>query len=216
MKICGIEEAGRGPVMGPMVMAGCTIDAGKVAKLQAIGVKDSKLLTPIQREDMFEKIKEVVDSYEILVLSVADVDAALMSDSLNLNWLEAETSATLINALQPDKAILDCPSPNLKAYADYVRERLTKPVELVAEHKADVNYPIVSAASILAKVTRDREIAKMRKEVGVDFGSGYQTDPKTIKFLQENWDKHPKLFRKTWASYKKVVLASKQKGLEDF
>lgn len=213
--ICGVEEAGRGPVIGPLVMAAVTIEEKDEMKLKEIGVKDSKLLTPMQREAIFEKIKGTVKKYEIKILSPQDVDDALNDPEINLNWLEAIHSAKLINKLKPDKAILDCPSTNIEAYNDYVKKLLKVDVELISEHKADVNYLIVGAASILAKVIRDREIEKLKKKYG-DIGSGYPSDPTTKAFLEKNWDKHPEIFRKTWASYKKYVKEKKQKGLSEF
>jgi len=214
--ICGVEEAGRGPVIGPLVMCGVMMDEDKVSELDSIGVKDSKLLTPEQRENLFEKIKKIVRNYEIIILSPQDVDDALNSKNINLNWLEAKTSAEIINKLKPDKAILDCPSTNIKAYSDYVKNLLKIDVKIIAEHKADLNYVIVGAASILAKVTRDREIENIKSKIGVNFGSGYPSDPVTVKFLKENYNKYPKIFRKTWSSYKNVVEKKKQKSLGEF
>ena len=101
---------------------------------------------------------------------------------------------------------MDCPSNNIPAYTAYVQKHVKdKTIELISEHKADLNHTIVGAASIIAKVVRDREIAKSREDIGIDFGSGYPSDPKTKEFLAKNWDKYPLLFRKSWASYKKVV-----------
>jgi ribonuclease HII len=214
--ICGVEEAGRGPVIGPLTMCGVVMDEKKVSELESIGVKDSKLLTPTQREDLFEKIKKLVKSYEIVILSSQVVDDTLNSKDMNLNWLEAKTSAEIINKLKPNKAILDCPSTNINAYSDYVKNLLTVKVELIAEHKADLNYVIVGAASILAKVTRDREIEKIKSKIGIDFGSGYPSDPKTKEFLEKNYKKYPEIFRKTWASYKNVVEKKKQMMLGKF
>jgi ribonuclease HII len=214
--VCGVEEAGRGPVIGPLVMCGITIDEKETSKLEAIGVKDSKLLTPFQREDLFEKIKNIAKKYEIIIIPSQEIDDILNSEDMNLNWLEAKTSADIINKLNPDKAILDCPSTNIKAYSDYVKNLLTKKVELIAEHKADLNYPVVGAASILAKVTRDREIEKIKKQIKINFGSGYPSDPKTIEFLEKNWNIHPTIFRRTWSSYKRYSEAKKQKRLGEF
>ena len=89
-------------------------------------------------------------------------------------------------------------------------------MKLVLEHKADLNYPVVSAASILAKVTRDAEIEKIKKEIGVDFGSGYMSDPRTSEFLKKNYKKYPEIFRKSWAPYQKIIGAKSQKNLSDF
>ncbi|MCB9362927.1 ribonuclease HII [Candidatus Woesearchaeota archaeon] len=216
MLICGVEEAGRGPVIGPMVMAAATIEQKDEHKLVELGAKDSKLLSPKKREDLFEQIKSLVVGYEIIILSPEMIDAALIAPELNLNLLEAITSANLISKLDPDIAYLDCPSTNIKAYRDYVSGKLlNKNVEIIAEHKADVRFPIVSAASILAKVTRDREIEKLKEKYGVDFGSGYPSDPKTVRFLAENFDKYP-IFRKTWASYQRIIQKDQQSTLGRF
>ncbi|MEA3515379.1 MAG: ribonuclease HII [Nanoarchaeota archaeon] len=214
--ICGVEEAGRGPVIGPLVMAGVNIDKDDEHLLVEMGVKDSKLLTPERREALFDRIKQAAIKYEIIILSAEDVDNALLDPIMNLNWLEAATSAKIIDLLIPDTAILDCPSTNIPAYTEYVRNKLNHKVNLISEHKADVNYPIVGAASILAKVTRDREIKKIKDRIRIDFGSGYPSDPRTVKFLNENYEKHKEIFRKTWVSYKRVVEKEKQKGLQEF
>ncbi|GAG16811.1 unnamed protein product, partial [marine sediment metagenome] len=162
-----------------------------------------------------DKIVKIV-KYKLIIISPKEVDDALSSDSLNLNWLEAENMVKIINELKPDMAIIDCPSTNTKKFGSYLKERLNnKKTQLVVEHKADVNYPVVSAASILAKVTRDLEIDKLRKKVG-DFGSGYMADPKTADFLKNNYNKYPWIFRKSWISFKKTVSNRNQKKLREF
>lgn len=214
--ILGIDEAGRGPIIGPMVMAGVIIEETELDKLKALEVKDSKLLSPRQREDLFPKIIKLVKNHKIIILSPQEVDAALESETSNLNWLEAQTSARIINELKPDKAIIDSPSVNCEAYKKYLVNLLNnKNITAIVEHKADVNFPIVSAASILAKVTRDDEIEKLRKRYG-DFGSGYLSDVKTKDFLKENYSKHPEIFRKTWQPFKDEVSGKSQKKLGDF
>jgi len=214
--IAGVEEAGRGPVIGPMVMCIATIDKKDEPELKKIGVKDSKLLTPGQRTTIANKLKKILLDYKIEIIEPIEIDSALQSDTLNLNWLEAVTTAKLIHAVKCDKVILDCPSTNIKAYEQYIKKLLNKDVELIAEHKADVNHLIVGAASIIAKVNRDNEIKKIKKKYKLpDFGSGYPADPKTVEFLEENYDKYP-IFRKTWESYKRIVRAKDQKTLSEF
>lgn len=216
MIISGIEEAGRGPVIGPMVMAICAMDEEHLFKLKIMGAKDSKLLSHGQREKIFEKLKQECE-YKIIILQPSEIDHALNDPAMNLNKLEAKTSALLINELNPIKVILDCPSNNITAYKNLVRSMIkNKKTIIIAEHKADLNHEIVGAASILAKVTRDREIEKIKKKIGVDFGSGYPSDPKTVAFLAKHWDKYPEIFRKTWTTYRKVADSMKQKGLNDF
>jgi ribonuclease HII len=215
VSLCGIDEAGRGPVIGPLVMAGVLIDESKLENLRNIGVKDSKLLSPLQRERLYDKIIEIVDGYEITITHADEVDKAVNSETSNLNWLEADKSIQIITKLNPEKAMLDCPSNNIKAYTDYINTKLTTKTKVTCEHGADATYPEVSAASILAKVTRDTLIHEMKKEINIDFGSGYPSDPKTIKFLKENWNRYD-FFRKSWSSWKKLAAAKKQKKLGEF
>ncbi|MAG50497.1 ribonuclease HII [archaeon] len=213
--ILGIDEAGRGPIIGPLVIAGALIEESNIPKLEALGARDSKLLTPKKREELFEKIKLSIKKHKIIKILPKEIDEALSSDSLNLNWLEAHKTAEIINSLNPDKAIIDSPSPNLNAYKNYIYELLkNKDIELIVEHKAE-KYPIVAAASILAKVTRDREIEIIKKKYG-NCGPGYTSNETTQKFIKENFEKHPEIFRKTWSTYKKLVSGKKQKKLGEF
>jgi ribonuclease HII len=212
--ICGVDDAGRGPVIGPMVIAGVAIDEKDIEKLREIGVTDSKLLSPVQRERMFDQIQEIA-KYKVVIASAAKIDEAVESETTNLNWLESEMFAEAINYLKPSRAIVDCPSTNIEAYSAHLRTYLNVKVHLNCLHKADLKYEVAGAASILAKVTRDREIAKLKEKYG-DFGSGYPSDPRTKKFLLENWEKYPELFRKSWATYKKVAIVKNQSSLGDF
>nr|MCK4930246.1 ribonuclease HII [Nanoarchaeota archaeon] len=154
MIIAGVEEAGRGPVIGPMVMAIACVNEKDEFKLKTLGVKDSKLLTPLQRERLYNEIKDLCD-YHIIKVSPKEIDSAVNSEDTNLNWLEADKAVVLINKLKPKRVILDCPSTNLKEYKKYIQKRLKYKPKIVVEHKADVKYTIVGAASILAKVVRD-------------------------------------------------------------
>ncbi|MBD3361672.1 ribonuclease HII [Candidatus Woesearchaeota archaeon] len=216
--ICGVEEAGRGPAIGPMVMCGLVVKEEDIPKLVSLGVKDSKLLTPRTRERLFNEIIKIAKRHKIVKLSPKEIDVIVDGPkSSNLNWLEAVTSADLINALKPDKAILDCPSPNLGAYKKYVLKLLdNKDIKLVVSHKADLKYPVVSAASIIAKVTRDKEIEKLKKKVGMDFGSGYPSDPNTRHFLELHLDKCPDIVRHSWMTVKKLKSKKKQSSLGQY
>ena len=140
MIICGVEEAGRGPVIGPLVMAAVCIDKKDEEKLANVGVKDSKLLTPRKREQLFDIVKEIAKSYKIVKVSASEVDDVLMGEDLNLNSLEAMKSAELIDALKQDQAILDCPSNNIHAYVKFVKVFLKDDkVKILAEHKDILN-----------------------------------------------------------------------------
>jgi ribonuclease HII len=208
--ICGVDEAGRGPVIGPMVMCGVIIEEKDIPKLVEVGVKDSKKLTPKKREYLFDKIKEVIPNFELIIVEAAEIDDALNSPNLNLNKLEAIKTAMILNKLKPNKAIVDCPSNNIESYKTYLGSFLKEDIHLQLEHDAERFAP-VAAASILAKVTRDRIIEELKKKYG-DFGSGYPSDPKTRKFLEENYKKHKGIFRTSWKSYQRF----NQKSLSEF
>ena len=213
MKICGIDEAGRGPVIGPLVVAGLLIEESQEKELIVLDVKDSKLLSPERREALYDILTKKYE-YFAIVVPPAEVDEAVFSKTTNLNFLEFTKMAMIINKLNPDKAIIDAPSVNIEAFKDYVRKMLKKDVEIVAEHKADLNYPVVSAASIIAKVTRDRMIEDLKKKHNVNFGSGYPADPLTKDFLVRHYKDYD-FFRKSWASYKNL-MKGKQKSLGEY
>jgi len=213
--LVGIDEAGRGPLIGPMVMCGVLIDEKDNEKLLSLGVKDSKMLTPKNRERIAKELLNVIKGHEIIIVGPHEIDAAVNSDLDNLNWLEAKVAAKIISKLKPDTVVLDCPSPNIEAYTSYIMKLIDKKTKLICAHHADVDHPSVAAASILAKVKRDEIIAQLKKETG-DFGSGYMSDPKTKLFLERNWDKHTKIFRKSWAPYKKIIKAQAQAKLGKF
>ncbi len=208
--LLGADEAGRGPVIGPLVMCGVVVEDKDLAKLADIGVKDSKLLTERKREALFEPIKNIVKKYKLIIIEPQEIDDAVNSTSLNLNFLEAIKTALILNELKPDKAIVDCPSNNISAYKEYLQNLLTVKMDLTLEHNAEKHLQ-VAAASILAKVTRDRIIEEMKKKYG-DMGSGYPSDPKTKAFLLKNAKKYPELFRKSWATYKNLA----QQNLKDY
>ncbi len=218
--IVGVDEAGRGPVLGPLVMVALAVKEEDQKKLEWMGVKDSKMLSSSVREELFDRIRELVHDFRIEVIEPDAIDLSLQDTATNLNWLEAETAARLVSELDPDTIIIDCPSPNLAAYKDYVAQRLSegvrKKAELLVEHKADVNHIVVSAASVIAKVIRDRHIDHLKTEIGIDFGSGYMSDPKTQKFLEQHHQDYPSLFRRQWQSFKDATERKKQKKLGEF
>ena len=213
VKVLGIDEAGRGPVIGPMVMAGAMIEEGKESSLG--DVKDSKLVSQKNRIILERHIKKQT-KYEVLVVEPEIIDAAVLSGELNLNWLEAHKQAEIINKLKPDKAIIDCPCINCKAYEEYLQNLIKdKNIQLIVEHKADENYPICSAASILAKTEREKQMGDIKRKYGKT-GSGYPADPYTKEFIKNNWNKCPEIFRKSWSTYKRFAENKFQKTLPDY
>jgi len=211
--ILGIDDAGRGPVIGPMCLAGVLIYKELEEEFRRAGIKDSKLLTPKKREELAKIIKETCINFNFQLLSPVEIDTGL-GMGVNLNEVEAIACAAIINNLASNLKeeqkknlviVIDCPSNNPKAWMNtlmnYVKEE-NKKIKMRAEHKADFHYPSVSAASIIAKTTRDAEIEKLKEKYG-DFGSGYPSDPLTKKFLEENLEKlqKEKIFRESWQTF---------------
>jgi len=220
MLILGIDDAGRGPVIGPMVLAGVLIDSEDEGKLKELDVKDSKQIIPKKRERIEKEIKKIADSYHAVIISVDEIDNK-NNDGLNLNQREAVGMAVIINKLnnknQQIKVVIDCPSTNIKSWKEYLEKFIIggSNLNIVCEHKADENYIEVGAASILAKVTRDNEIKKLKEKLGVDFGSGYSADPVTRKFVYDSYDKFKGkgVFRESWGTIKKYKMSKVQKKL---
>jgi ribonuclease HII len=210
MLVAGVDDAGRGSVIGPLVIAGILIDEKEVPKLVQLGVKDSKLLSPSRRESLAIEIKRLAQKHAVIKLSPAEIDKVVEKGRKlhRLNRLEAQAMAKVIELLQPDVAYVDASDVLEERFKQHILEYLPFNVEIVSEHKADRKYPVVSAASIIAKVERDKAIAELKAKYG-DFGCGYPTDPKTIEFLRhclENFKEYPEFVRKSWKPAKKVKL----------
>lgn len=224
MFIAGIDEAGRGPIIGPLVIVCAAIPEKNIDILKENNVKDSKLLSEKQRGEIFKNIQYLL-KYEVIIVSPLEIDEAVNSKKYNLNWLEADKAADLLNKMdikldnEINKAIIDCPSTNINSYKEYIKELIdNKDIELIIEHKADLNHLIVGAASIIAKETREKELLKYKKKYKIDFGSGYPSDPKTKEFIKNNWNKkeYQHLFRKSWQTYKDLADNKNQLRLDWF
>jgi ribonuclease HII len=212
MLIAGVDDAGRGSVVGPLVIAGILIKEEDLPKLIQLGVKDSKLLSPHRRETLAPEIKRIVEKYSVIKLSPEEIDNVVETGKklYRLNRLEAQAMAKVIEMLKPDVAYVDASDVIEERFKEHILEYLPFKVKIISEHKADKTYPVVSAASIIAKVERDREIAELAKKYG-DFGSGYPSDPRTVNFLQqclEKWREYPIDIRRSWKPAKKAKSES--------
>jgi ribonuclease HII len=213
MLIAGIDEAGRGCVIGPLVIAGFLIKKENLPGLTRLGVKDSKLLSPRKREALSIEILRVAEKHHVEKLAPKEIDSVVESlrKLHKLNRLEAQTMAQIINMLKPDEVYVDAADVLEDRFKHHIQEGLTVKAKITSKHKADKIYPVVSAASIIAKVTRDNEIAALRATYG-DFGSGYLTDQKTMNFLKQwlqNHAEYPDCVRKSW---KPAKQAKNEKG----
>jgi ribonuclease HII len=200
MRILGIDEAGRGCVIGPLVVAGVWVEKNALPPLEALKLRDSKQLTRSQRTEFSEAIREIA---RVLVL---EIPVAQLQE--NLTQVELQAMAEIVKKSCADRVYLDLPV-GPRAHASFVQQlhsSVGRAFELIAENKADARYAIVSAASIVAKVWRDRAIERLREEYG-DFGWGYPSEPKTRAFLREFYERHghfPECARAKWQTLKRL------------
>ena len=211
--LCGIDEAGRGPVMGPLVVAAVMIEDD--GPLRKIGVKDSKKLSPAVREKMYAEITEV-SGHRTIVLSAEEIDSE--RSRMTMNEIELQMFADAVVGTDVSEVYADCPDVNTASFSSSLSRKLGG-MKVTAEHKADDVYPIVSAASIIAKVTRDRIIQQISDEFGEDIGSGYPSDPVTIDFIAK-WIKEngnaPPYTRRSWETVRKMMSSSKNSRITDW
>ena len=208
MLVAGVDEAGRGCVVGPLVVAGVAVKSENLPLLSELGVKDSKLLTAKKREALYPEIIKLSENHHIVKVPPAQIDKVVFSSRVlhKLNRLEAQTMAKIIDALRPDEAYVDAADVLEQRFGNHISECLRFKTKVVSEHKADRTYPVVSAASVIAKVQRDAEIAKLHEKYG-DFGTGYLTDEKTMSFLKRLLERnrdYPGCIRKSWKPAQRV------------
>ena len=211
---CGVDEAGRGSVMGPLVVG--AVYAEDDAFLKDIGVKDSKKLTSKSRERMYDRIVSESPDYTVVIASAADIDAR--REKMSLNEVELEMFREAVSKCQVSRVYADCPDVNEMAFSSALSIRLNN-ITVIGRHKADDTYPVVSAASIVAKVTRDRMIEDISREFGTDIGSGYPSDQQTMDFIR-GWIKKngvsPKHTRNSWEPVRKLLSVSANTKITDW
>jgi len=223
--VTGVDEAGRGALIGPMVICGITVEKTVIRKLKKIGVRDSKMLVPRRREYLYNKIKEVVQNESgvssIIPISIppCKIDS-YRSSNVNLNTIEVRAMAEIINMCGGSEVYIDAltsrPERFKKSLVGYLDN---KKIMIIAENNADKKYPIVSAASIIAKVERDRAIEELKQKVGVDFGVGYPSDERTIEFVEsliKSSKKLPPYVRKSWVTTQVLQEKKWQRKIKDF
>ena len=205
MLVCGVDDAGRGSVLGPLVIAGIVIKQTKINQLKKQGIRDSKKLTPLARERLYKIIINIVDNYYVARISPKIIDKSVFNHSLN--HLEARYMAKVISKLSPSIAFVDSCDVNPRRFGKEI-SKLTFRSKIKSYHHADSKFVVVSAASILAKVSRDRAITKLKKKYNI--GSGYPSDPKTKAFVKKSIKRNEPLtfIRKSW---KPVQILMKNK-----
>ncbi len=213
-RIAGVDEAGRGPVIGPMVVAGVLVKEGVLRDLLAMGVKDSKKLTPKKRESLIVDILRIAESHQVEVIPASNIDDR--SEARNLNRIEASAMAKILDGLRPDRAQVGSADVYPERFRTMILAEMTRPVEIDSAHHAEDLFPAVAAASIIAKVRRDEAVASLRLEYG-DFGSGYPSDPKTKCFIRDWYEREesfPPIVRKSWKTALSVKAAQEGSPVE--
>lgn len=201
-------------MLGPLVICLATVEQGREAELKKIGVKDSKLLTPKRREHLYDKIVAICK--ELIVMKTTASTLNEMMKKYSLNEIEAMELGKALSLLKTPAELVYIDSPDTVAgrFCTRIRKYHMGNEQLICEHKADFNYPITSAASIIAKVERDAVIEEIKKELCCDFGSGYTSDDRTINFLKKNFHRLEvhKYIRKEWGTIDRI----KQRKLSEF
>ncbi len=217
MDILGIDEAGRGPVIGPLVVAGVLIKKADERILKNLGVRDSKLLSPEKREILEVDIKKIAKNVRVVIIQASQIDEYMKK--MSLNQIEMDAMVDIINTIgNADKTIIDLPSTS-KTFVPDLESKLTAKTKITAEYKADVNHISVGAASIIAKVERDRQVRTIEKEHGLQLGSGYPADPVTKRYMEsiiKSRDTFPDYVRKSWKTTKEIMEKKTQKSLATF
>lgn len=205
--ICGIDEAGRGPVIGPMVVAGVQVEDEDI--LKGLRIRDSKKCTPRRRERLAKIIKERAKDVHIVILSAEEIDK--LRESKTMNEIEIDVFYKVMAALKSHTYYVDSADVDERRFANRLKEKLEFDAKIISRHKAEEEFVVVAAASIIAKTTRDRCIREiereLRKKLDIPVGSGYPSDPITRKFLEEwikRFGKLPPHVRRSWKTIQKL------------
>ncbi|MDE1865642.1 MAG: ribonuclease HII [Candidatus Micrarchaeota archaeon] len=201
--LCGADEAGRGAILGPLVVSMVGVKSSSVRRLTDIGVRDSKLLSEKRRKRLYDDIVSIANAVKVRCITPAEINDAMASD-ISINEVEAKAFSEIFNDIDGDVSLVYLDSPDViperfgVRFSMYStrptrvigvkggREKGIKYTRIISEHKADARYPVVSAASIIAKVTRDEEIAKLQRRLRLKIGSGYPSDDLTVKTIRNN------------------------------
>lgn len=207
--IGGVDDAGRGSILGPLVIAGTSIEENRLHELTSMRVRDSKLLSRSARLRLYCQIKDVAHRVSVVKISPQEIDEYVFQGKKyrRLNFLEAIVMGRVAEELDAHTVYVDASDVDCCRFRDNVVSALKGNVKVVSTHHADRLYPIVSAASIIAKVERDSAIQEILEEYG-NVGSGYPSDPRTIEFLKQWIAKNsspPDFSRRSWRTFNKLM-----------
>lgn len=222
-KVIGVDEAGKGPVLGSLFIGFSIINLESLQdlnsyqdKLKEIGVQDSKKFVREKRTKIYELLRDYMDiKYGQLTPALIDKNN---SEGGNLMELEIQAILQILESEKPNLVIIDALTSKPEEFGEKLLKRLSFECKIISENKADDKYPIVGAASIVAKELREKELKEIKENIKLDCGSGYPSDPKTCKFLKEHFanKEFDFIFRKSWKTYKNVVNKHKQDILDKY
>ena len=218
MLLAGIDEAGRGPALGPLALGLVVATKEQEEKLAGLGVRDSKELKPPDRERLSGEIEGLVEEFTVSLVAPAELNKLMVRKSLN--EIEAMRIGEMLNSLKSRPEVLFVDSPDIieSNFSKRIGRYCGRKLAIRSEHFADKNYPLVAAASILAKVARDNAIEELKKEFG-EIGSGYPHDPRTIAFIKKYIDEKkclPPFARTSWETNKRALDSKYQKRLNEW
>lgn len=225
--MCGADEAGRGAILGPLVVSVVAVKNSSVRRLTEIGVRDSKLLSDKKRRQLYDEIVSIASDVKVKCIMPIEINDA-MASSISINELEAKNFSELFDSIDGEVNVVYLDSPDVIPERFGIRfgmystkrtrvvgvksdtEKGVKYTRIISEHKADARYPVVSAASIIAKVTRDTEICKLEKKLKIKIGSGYPSDDLTIGVIRDNLrnDVLSGHIRERWSTIERIKQTS--------
>lgn len=219
MRVLGVDEAGRGPVIGSMFIGGFVISDDRIEELEELGVKDSKKLSDSKRE----KIRSVLEEHgEPFLKEITASEIDELREVMSLNEIEIMGFVDVIERADPDEVFVDLPEPDGERFIRKLKAELPsrfEEVEFTAEHGADDTYPVVSAASIVAKSARESHVDELKQKYGYDFRSGYPHDAPTIEFLEtflEEEGRLPEETRRSWSTAQRILKENSQSSIGEF
>lgn len=210
----GVDEAGKGPVLGSMFAAAVVAEAADLPD----GVADSKTLAPERRFEIAAALEADPD----VAIGIGEMPVARIDDpETNMNTLTVEVQARALSQVDVAglEGYVDAGDTNAERFGRRVADRVAGNPTIHAEHRADETYPVVAAASIVAKVHRDAHVEALAAEYDADVGSGYPSDARTRAFLEsylETTGELPACARASWQTSKDLLESDQQRGLGEF
>lgn len=202
--IVGVDEAGRGSIIGEMFVAAFAVPSGEVDLLGEAGVRDSKELGRTGRAKVYRRLASI-GRFTVVTAKPREIDSYNLNKLTTRKVVEALSRlARILGGWRSIQAVYVDKYGDSAGLRDSLRRRGYKGL-IIVEERADARYPVVGAASIVAKYLRDARIEALRRLYGVR-GSGYPSDPATVEWLREVFERgeRPSIIRYSWDTVKRL------------